>query len=254
MPDGRGVDPDEQRSTDGGSALRRLWGSLSTPQRWGGALVLAVIPVLLAFVLPQLFERDDQGAVTTTDTGASERVDQCKNRAEDAGGQADTATAVCRRPFWAETPSLYGVSFERHADPAFSGLSSELDGEVVAVSVEELVQEAVEYAGEPVFVVGRVARNDLIDADETIGREVRLMGQDPTYAVVVTADAILGEAREGEIVADNVFVAARGVGRFTGSSRTVDVAYALGFAPAPVDLDYRESRAIQRQARRLKPR
>lgn len=243
--------PEEERS----SRARAFWTSLSTPQRWGGALVLALLPVLLAFALPKWFGGDDVTVVGPTGSvPANDRVDACKERAEGAGDAADTAVAVCRRPFWTETPTLYGVSFERNADPAFSGLSSEIAGEVVAFSVEHLVREAAEYAGQPVFVVGRVARNDLLGGEQGIDREVRLVGRDTSYGLVVSVNSDLGEdLQEGQIVADNVYVAARGVARFTGSSRTVDAAYALGFLPE--EAEYLEgSAAIQREARKLERR
>ena len=99
-----------------------------------------------------------------------------------------------------------------------------VDGSTVeAVTPEELVQNASDREGVPVFLVGKVAR---VDGD---AREVRLFGRDRTYTVVVRpSDAVIPNQERGELVVAKVFVAAKGVARFIGSRASVDTAYVLG--------------------------
>ncbi|HEV3000425.1 MAG TPA: hypothetical protein VGW75_06770 [Solirubrobacteraceae bacterium] len=118
------------------------------------------------------------------------------------------------------------------------------------MSVEELVRDATEHAGEPVYVVGKITRNDAVGEFE---RMVRLVGRDPTYALVVTAEFADGSI--GQIAAGVVLVGARGEAQFIGARGPVDAAYAMAESLDEVTPPFFSgSRPIQEQARRLRRR
>ncbi|HEX8101555.1 MAG TPA: hypothetical protein VF533_03010 [Solirubrobacteraceae bacterium] len=226
----------------------------------GGAIALVVLAAVLAIVLPKWLGDDpaSETAGGTQITGQGPSAQKCKERAEAAGDADGLARAVCGRGFWVETPALYSRSFRRATDDAFEGLATVSGGEVTVVQVEELFRDAAVYEGRPVHVVGRVQRTELLDQSKEFvrEREVRLVGRDPTYALVLRHDVLSGaELPEGQTAYSTVFVAARGVARFTGSEQTVDASYALGDEPKPAEGPSSSAGpAIRRAIRALKPR
>lgn len=248
--------PEADRSSLWRRLAARVWGSFSSPQKWGGALVLTLLAALFAAGVGGVFNGDDADVTSGPSAAASSQAhsasppseaDVCASRAKSARGQRALAASVCAKPFWTEPPTLYGVSFLRSSDPAFAGLANILGAEVEVLSVERLVQDAADYAGKPTFVVGRVQRDDLVAEDQ---REVRLVGRDPTYALVVRDTAALSRWRRGDILTAPVYVAARGVARFTGARATVDAAFALGDFLESADA-HSDSPPIAREVRRL---
>lgn len=131
-----------------------------------------------------------------------------KNRADEIAG----------RGFWLESPDVFTPvpdDFDLYTvqlDP--------LEGDVEALTPRELVDDATQYTDETFFIVGRITNEIVRRSEHGLGREITIVGNDPSAVAVIGApdDAISTCCHaNGDVIFALVRLAAIGNVHFPGS-------------------------------------
>lgn len=155
---------------------------------------------------------------------------------EIAGPPSSVLEQIEDSSVWSEPPLLFETADDTLSfpgDTAWSVAAVE-SGDVIALTPEELADQAVRYQGVPVYVVGRVEDVRAVPDQFGMENEVRLTAADGSVAYLGSGQFL---ASEGDLIFALGRIAAVGQARLP-SGAPLDVAYLLTLNPSSgVDYD-----------------
>lgn len=137
---------------------------------------------------------------------------------------------------WVEPPTIFDSADDTFSFPGETAWSvAAVDaGDVVALTPEELIDEAVRYEGVPIYIVGRVQDARTVADDFGVDQELQLVDADGSIAYVASRSP---SGAEGSIIFALGRVAAIGQTRIP-SGATREAVYFLTVNPSSgVDFD-----------------